>query len=89
MALNTQSLARMGSVPYSAGDAKSLYFYATGDTVANLLAANYFNGATKMLNKGDVILAACVLGGTPTTTHLVVTSAKGAAVVTVAAAIFA
>ncbi|OKO67882.1 hypothetical protein AC629_42450 [Bradyrhizobium sp. NAS80.1] len=79
----------MGSVPFSAGNGKSLYFYATGDTVANILAANYWNNATKQLRKGDVIIASCVNGGTPTCTALNVTSADNAAAVTVAVMVFA
>jgi len=84
MALNTQSLARIGSVPYAAGEAKSLYLYATDDTFANITGGNYFNGATKILKKGDVIICTCSLGGVPTVTMVVVTSASQAAVVTVA-----
>jgi hypothetical protein len=84
MALNAQSLARIGSVPYSAGEAKSLFLYATDDTFANITGANYFNGATKTLKKGDVIMCTCSLSAAPTVTAVVVTSASGAAAVTVA-----
>lgn len=89
MALDLQSLSRLGSTPLAASDANSLYLYATNDTVANLIAANYWNNATKRLRKGDVIIASCVNSGTPTCTALVVTSADNAAVVTVAVMVFA
>ncbi|WP_398468526.1 hypothetical protein [Tardiphaga sp.] len=88
MALDAQSLMRFASVPFSAGESKSAFLYATNDTVTQVLASGYFNGATKTLRKGDQILCSCVNGGTPTTTHLVVTSASGAATVTTAAATF-
>lgn len=84
MALNAQSLARIGSVPYSAGEGKSLYLYATADAFAAVTASGYFNGATKSLRKGDVIITMCSLDGTPTTTMVGVTSASGAAIVTTA-----
>lgn len=88
MALNTQSLARMGSVPYAAADAVSLYLYATADTVTQCLASGYFNNATKQLSKGDLIIISAVQGGTPTCSLCVVTSADKAATVTTAAATF-
>lgn len=84
MALNTQSLARVCATPYAAGESKSIYHYCTADTVAAVIASGYFNGATKILRKGDIIEAACVLDGTPTTCKVIVTSATGAATVTTA-----
>jgi hypothetical protein len=89
MALNAQSLTRVASVPYAAGDANSLFFYATADTVANCIASGYFNNATKTLRKGDLILISAVNGGTPTCSLCTVTSADNAATVTTAVAIFA
>ena len=47
MAFNAQSLARACSVPYAAGDVKSLHLYATGDALATVSASGYFNAATK------------------------------------------
>ena len=87
MALDVLSLARVGSVPYGAGDVKSKWFYATADAQATVAASGYFNSATKKLNKGDVIEVAGALGGTPTTSSYIVTSASGAATVTTAIAV--
>lgn len=88
MALDKQSLTRIHATPRAAGASKSLFHYVTDDTVANILASGYFNGATKELEKGDIIIASCVNGGTNTCTTCVVTSATGAATVTTAAATF-
>lgn len=89
MALDKQSLTRIHATPRAAGASKSVFHYVTDDTVANIIASGYFNSATKELEKGDVIIASCVNGGTNTCTVCVVTSATGAATVTTAAAIFA
>ncbi|MBP1296618.1 hypothetical protein [Bradyrhizobium elkanii] len=88
MALDKNSLARLGSVPYAAADAVSLFLYATNDTVTQCIASGYFNGSTKTLRKGDLILISAVNGGTPTCSLCVVTSADNAATVTTAAAVF-
>lgn len=85
MALDTQSLVRNGSVPYGAGEVKSLFLYATPDSVATVSASGYFNGATNTLRKGDRIEVFAALGGTPDGVALMVTSATGAATVTTAA----
>lgn len=86
MALDANSLALVGSVPYAAGRTISKYFYATGDALATVAASGYFNNATKRLRKGDVIEVAGVLDGTPVTASYIVTSADGAATVTTAIA---
>lgn len=81
---DTQSLSLVGTTPYSAGRTISKYFYATGDALATVAASGYFNLATKRLGKGDVIEVAAVLDGTPAMATYIVTSATGAATVTVA-----
>ena len=55
--------------------------YQDDETVATLAASGYFNDATKTLRKGDVI----VLRGNNGTALAQVTSATGAATVTVGA----
>lgn len=79
---DAQSLVRVGSAPLGAGDVKSLWFYPTADAQATVAASGYFNSATKKLTKGDVIIVPGALGGTPTLSMYVVTSATGAATVT-------
>lgn len=88
MALDVNSLARVTATAFAAGVTKSVYHYVTNDTVAACIASGYFNGATKRLRKGDLIMISAVNGGTPTCSLAVVTSADGAATVTTAAAIF-
>jgi len=62
----------------------TVWLHNTIDTKANVIAANYFNAISPELNKGDLILVSAVRTGTPTMFPLVVTSADGAATVTVA-----
>jgi len=47
--------------------APSIWSYATADAVNTVTAANYFAGAIRHLNSGDLIYALCVAGsgGTP------------------------
>ena len=61
-----------------------LFHYGTPDAAATVEAANYFNSATALLQKGDVILATMVVTGTPILKQYIVTSATAAATVTVA-----
>jgi hypothetical protein len=82
MAYDAKKLSRQGGIPYAAGDSKSIYGYASADTLAAIAASGYFNSATKRLRKGDLIHVTASLGGTPEHTTLVVTSATGAATVT-------
>lgn len=84
MSLDALSLVRVVSAPLAAGDVKSVWFYPTADAQATVAASGYFNNATKKLCKGDVIMVAGALGGTPTLSSYVVTSATGAATVTTA-----
>ena len=60
-------------------DAPNLFTYRSGtDAKAAVIASGYFNGATDVLKKGDIILATA----SDVTVALVVTSASGAATVT-------
>lgn len=88
MALTRANLVRTSNAPYAAGKPKSKYSYTTDDTTTQVLASGYFNSATDVLNKGDIIICHCAQGGTPTMTMCTVTSASQAATVTVAAAVF-
>lgn len=85
MAFNTNNLRRQG---YGAANAQnampvSTFSYVTDDAAAIVEAANYFNAATKELRKGDVIEARMAMSGVPVLKEYIVTSATGAAVVTV------
>lgn len=86
MPYDTNSLSRIGSVPFSAGISKSEFFYATADTKAQVLAANYFNADYKRFDIADRIAVVFGIGGALGAMHLVVTSAKGVSPVTVVAA---
>jgi len=69
MAFNFQGLNRVvGAL------SADLWFYATSETVSDVTAAGYFNGASDMLAKGDVIIVAD--SSTPATATLVVSSSK-------------
>ena len=58
--------------------------YATADTAATVETSGYFNAAASLVQKGDAIRAAMVLGGTPVLKNYVVTSANNVTPVTIA-----
>lgn len=64
--------------------ANRIHMYSTADAASVVEAANYFNSATRFLQKADIIMALMATGGTPVLKQYVVTSATGAATVTVA-----
>lgn len=66
-----------------AGDSNSLWFYTDDDAIAAIAASGYFNSATNELKENDIILCVGSNGGTQTVDILVVSSASGAATVTV------
>jgi hypothetical protein len=59
-----------------------LWFYSTPDNRTTVLASGYFNGATHLLNRGDIIAAHVETGGTPGFMFAMVTSASQAGTVT-------
>ncbi len=61
----------------------SVFFYTDGDAIAAIAGSGYFNSATENLKKGDIILCVGTNAGTPTVDICVVSSATGAATVTV------
>jgi hypothetical protein len=92
MAFSPQSLVRIAN-PAPTGVAAgnltdgrqiSTFVYSTDDAAAVVEAANYFNSATARLTKGSIIMASMVAAGTNVLKNYVVTSATGAATVTVA-----
>lgn len=77
-------LAPRGAVGNGAGSVTSAWAYDSNDAAATVEAANYFNSAADSFAKGDTIDAVMARGGTPVRKSYVVTSATGAATVTVA-----
>jgi hypothetical protein len=51
---------------------QNLWAYHSADAIATVYAANYFDTQIAAMNIGDVILAACVVGGTEVFQLLVV-----------------
>lgn len=87
MAHETKNLIRIASggvTGAGAGVQVSVYLLATADTAAVVEAANYFNASAGYLQKGDVILASMVRGGTPVLKAYHVTAVSAAGAVTVA-----
>tara|TARA_R100000458_G_scaffold59398_1_gene69868 strand:+ start:1339 stop:1584 length:246 start_codon:yes stop_codon:yes gene_type:complete len=66
-----------------AGGAMSVFLYDSADAIGTIVASGYFNSATNELKQNDVIIAVGSTGGTRTVDMLVVSSATGAAQVTV------
>lgn len=86
MAYNAKQLARQGGAGYASGNVKSIWAYASADTLETILASGYFNNATRRLNQGDIIDVIAGVGGTLQAGRIQVTSAKAAATVTTARA---
>ena len=63
------------------GGTCTLWIYKTTDALATVVASGYFNDHASLINNGDVIIA--VDTNVPTIDVLAVTSASGAATVTV------
>lgn len=61
-----------------------VHYYRTDDTSLTVEGAGYFNGLSKIVRAGDVILAATDMDGTPAVKQYVVTSVSAAGVVSVA-----
>jgi hypothetical protein len=57
-----------------AGNAPSMYSYATADTIATVNTEGYFNALATVLNVGDVILVRSSTGGTQALTLVYVAS---------------
>ena len=61
----------------------SVFFYIDGDAIGTIVGSGYFNSATDELKENDVIICVGSNGGTQTVDICVVSSATGAATVTV------
>lgn len=62
----------------------TVWGYVTNDDLATVAGSGYFNSATSLLKHGDQIVVSGDLDGTPAVNTYVVSSASGAATVTVA-----
>ena len=60
-----------------------LFMYTTADAIGTVDDADYFLGAYRSLNVGDVIIAVCSTGGTRTVDLLVVQTCSAAGVTVV------
>lgn len=86
MALTLSSLKRISNGAARPGQSEhcpGVLQYSTDDAHTDVVGSNYFNAATNYLVQGDIILTSNNLDGTPTHWTFVVTSATGAAAVTV------
>lgn len=77
MSFLRQGLARVSGANT---DASSLWMYATADTIATVIAANYFLDAINEINLNDLIIVTSSTGGTPAVTFTYVNSNTGSAI---------
>lgn len=75
---------RMGVVGTGQYSVKYEHTYVTADDAATIQAANYFNPLSGQLSNGDILHASLLIGGANVMKSYVVTSANGAATVTIA-----
>ena len=71
MAFDKRALARAATSQVAAGKVRSMFFYATADAAAAVVTAGYFNDARDQLSVGDLIIAQCLIDGSPPDTQLV------------------
>lgn len=81
MTFNLNSLKLIESFGSVGALGQGMYGYATNDTKATIEGANYFGGAAKHLQAGDIIHVSGDLDGTPFHTSYVVASNNGTTVV--------
>lgn len=85
MAFDINELACMGNggaIGSGLGSVARVWHLKTNDTLATVAASGYFNAATALLAKGDMIYVSGDVDGTPGINGYVVNSATGAATVT-------
>ena len=73
-------IAAGGAIGIGANSVKSTYSYHTNDDAAAVETSGYFNGAAALFSKGDIILAALDIDGTPALRSYVVSANDGATV---------
>lgn len=85
IASGLQKVANGGVIGAGEGSARSVWHYVTNDTLMAVLASGYFNSATSLLTKGDIILVSGDVDGVPQSGMIEVSSVTGAATVTTTA----
>ena len=78
MAFSNTGFATIGAS--KAGNAPSLYSYATTDAITVVRVAGYFNSIASLLRVGDVIFCNTSTGGTPAMTIVYVNANSGTVV---------
>lgn len=79
--LNLRSFG-IGAPLASTSQAPTLWHYHSNDTLAAISTSGYFNSATTLLKKGDIIFVSGDIDGTPLNAMLMIDSATAAATVT-------
>ena len=77
-----KTLETGGAIGSGDGSVRKIHHYATNDLLSAVDDSGYFNDATNLLTKGDLIFVSGDLDGTPATNCFMVNSATGAATVT-------
>lgn len=85
MAHAVKALSRFATSDLGRTNQTNSYVYSTNDTLAEMLAAGYFNASRKTLKAGDVILAVADKDGTASHAILLVTASPATGDVTVSA----
>lgn len=62
MALTLSTLVNQVQTP---SDAPRIFIYSSADAIADINTAGYFNGASKILRKFDILFIYSSTGGTP------------------------
>ena len=84
MAYSATSLVRIASIAVAMGRSISVHGFGTPDAAATVETSGYFNAARGRLAKGDIIMAAMVIDGTPVLKNYVVTAVPASGNVTIA-----
>lgn len=85
MAHAVKALSRFATSDLGRTNQTNTYVYSTNETLAEMLAAGYFNASRKTLKAGDVILAVADKGGTASHAILLITAVPDTGNVTVSA----
>uniref|UniRef100_UPI003BAD57F7 hypothetical protein n=1 Tax=Stappia sp. TaxID=1870903 RepID=UPI003BAD57F7 len=85
MAHSVKALSRFATSDMGRTNQTDTYVYSTNDTLAELVAAGYFNNSRTTLKAGDVIMAVADKDGTASHVVLLVTASPATGNVTVSA----
>jgi hypothetical protein len=79
---NLACIGNGGAIGSGNGSVARIWHYKTNDLMSSVDDSGYFNDATNLLAKGDMIFVSADVDGTPAINGFVVDSATGAATVT-------